>query len=65
MRYLTKKWGDGSEMACLIRLFITNFHLRLLSVDHESLSNPKISGEIKADNIKRHLKVKYEEFENI
>jgi hypothetical protein len=46
MRYLTKKWGDGSDYACLLKISIKMnpnlAPLKLLTVDHQILSNPLI-----------------------
>ena len=59
MRYLTKKWGDGAETACLIELTPQDKTLRTLKVAHPALGSGKISGECKAQSIKKHLEVSY------
>lgn len=58
MRYLTKKWSDGADSACLLRLTIkpNSFKpLKLIKVSHSNLSKATVSGEAKAQLIKRHL----------
>ena len=53
MRYLTKKWGDGSDYACLLKISIKMnpnlAPLKLLTVDHQ----------IKAEKVKCYLTAKY------
>lgn len=52
MRYLTKKWDDGANEACLVLLKPLK-SLKLIKVlSKEFFSNPKISGEQKAQKIK-------------
>ena len=55
MRYLTKKWGDGAEYGCLVKIGVKNDELRLMKVKNECLGNGKVSGEEKANIIKEHL----------
>lgn len=44
LRYLTKKWDDGASNACLLTLFCINPAIRLLKVNHQMLSSPKVAG---------------------
>lgn len=45
MRYLTKKWDDGADEACLV-LIKPLKSLKLIKVkDNHYFSNPKIPGE--------------------
>lgn len=58
MRYLTKKWDDGANEACLVLLKPTK-NIRVLKIHTtEYFSDPKISGEQKAAIIKQNLKKK-------
>jgi hypothetical protein len=59
MRYLTKKWDDGADKACLLSFRVSNSKIRLLKVNHPYLCSPKINGDVKARSIKRHLSNKY------
>lgn len=63
MRYLTKKWSDGSSFACLISITLNlnakDNSLKLLKIAHSWLGDPLIPGQIKARLIKLHLSSKY------
>lgn len=55
MRYLTKKWGDGANFACLGRLRCQGEGLRVLRVSHGWIGMGGIGGEVKAKLIKKHV----------
>lgn len=45
MRYLTKKWDDGADEACLILLKPIK-KIKLIKIqDKQFFSDPKVSGE--------------------
>lgn len=60
VRYLTKKWDDGADLACLVKFSIINQHVRLLKLEHPLLGSHKMPGEFKALIIKKHLRENYE-----
>jgi len=55
MRYLTKKWDDGADYACLVLLQPIKDIDMIKVCNQEYFSNPRISGKEKASKLKQHL----------